>query len=249
MKIKDYLGFIKIGFLFLFVVAVFWYVSVYSRSVLSQSSFSVSGEGKVVAVPDIAELSFGILTEGGKNLADLQKQNSERANRVIAFLKEQGIEEKDIKTQFYDISPRYQYFSCPAPLSFESRPCPPSEIIGYSINQSILVKIRNLSKAGDIVAGVVDKGANTVSGLSFTVDDRTALENKARSEAISQARQKAKSIAKAGGFRLGKLISVQEGFLFPSPIVFKESRVGGGPSIEPGSQEIVVTVNLIYEIR
>ncbi len=243
----------KVVLLFLFVIAVFWYISAYSRSVVPERSFTVSGEGKVVAVPDIAQLSIGVLTEGGKNLTELQKQNTEKINRIISYLKEQKIDEKDIKTEYYNISPRYQ--STPCPVYFQTypeiiRPCPSSpEIIGYSISQTISVKVRDLSKAGDILAGVVERGANTVYGPNFTIDEPIKLQNQAREEAIKQAREKAKSIAKAGGFRLGKLISIQEGFSGPPIIYGLEAKGGAGPSIEPGSQEIVVNVTLIYEIK
>ena len=249
---KNHFIYFKAGLLFFFIVAVFWGVSIYSRSVGVERSFSVSGEGKAVAVPDVAELSFGVLTEGGKNLTDLQKQNTEKMNRVIGFLKEEGIDDKDIKTRYYNISPRYQYFSCPpVPLGSEvSSVCPPSEITGYSISQDVLVKVRDLNKTGEVLSGVVSSGTNTVSGPTFTIDDPDELENQARSEAIKEAKEKAKSIAKAGKFKLGKLISIQEGFSPYYPIAF-EGRGGAGsaPSIEPGSQEIVVNVTLIYEIK
>jgi uncharacterized protein len=254
-KIKTYLGIAFIAALFLAVVAGFWYVNSFSESVKPERVFQVSGEGKVIAAPEVAELSLGVLTEGGKDLADLQKENTQKINRIIAFLKEKGIEEKDIQTQFYNISPRYQYFSCLLPLGREAAPCPPSEIIGYSINQNVLVKIRDLNKAGDIVAGVVDKGANTVSNLIFTIDNPTRLQNQAREKAITQAKEQAEAIAKAADFKLGNLISIQEGFVSPLPgwEASGYGKGGGGdissPSIEPGSQEVRVSVSLVYEMR
>lgn len=119
-----------------------------------------------------------------------------------------------------------------------------------------MVKIRTLNKAGDIVAGIVQEGANTVSGPSFTIDDPSELEQKAREEAMEKAGEKARSIAKAGGFRIGKLISVQEGVSFPQPIFAERFAIakggdfgGSAPEIEPGSQEIKVNVTLSYEIK
>jgi uncharacterized protein YggE len=232
-------------------------VNSFSKSVSPERNFSVNGEGKIIAVPDIAQFSFGILTDGGKNLADLQRVNSEKSNKVIAFLKENGVDEKDIKTQSYNISPRYQHFSCPPSIkNTEIVPCPPSEIVGYTISQDISVKVRELNKTGDLVAGVIEKGANTVSGPSFTVDDPTTLQNQARKEAIIQAKDKARTIAEAGGFKIGKVISIQEGGYFPqifrTQIYAKDEGYGGdieSPSIEPGSQEIVVNVTLTYEIK
>jgi uncharacterized protein YggE len=255
-KIKNYAGASIILSLALFAIASFWYVASFSKSVTSDRSFTVSGEGKVVAVPDVAELSFGVLTEGGKNLADLQKENANKTNAIIAFLKESGIDEKDIKTQSYTVTPRYKSYYCPPPTGAGySTSCPPAEIVGYSVSQSVAVKIRDVNKAGDIVGGVVEKGANTVLGPTFTVDDSTLLENQARKEAIFRAKEKAKAIAGAGGFRLGKILSLQEGIYFPSPISQPFLGKGGyggesaGIDIEPGSQEIRVNVTIIYEIR
>lgn len=252
---KSYFSLVKAFLLFLFIIAVFWYVSAYSRSVVPERVFTVSGEGKVVAVPEIAELSFSVLTEGGKNLTELQKQNTEKINRIISYLKEQGIDQKDIKTEYYNISPRYQ--STPCPLYSQTypeiiRPCPPSEIIGYSISQTISVKVRDLSKAGDILAQTVERGANTVFGPNFTIDDPIGLQNQAREEAIKEARKKAKLMAKAGGFRVGKLVSINEGFSGPVPFFGLEAKDvggGGGPILEPGSQEVIVNVTLTYEIK
>lgn len=253
---KYFFSLIKAFLVFLFIIAVFWYVSAYSRSVVPERTFTVSGEGKVVAVPDIATISLGVLTEGGKNLTELQKQNTEKINRIISYLKEQDVDEKDIKTEYYNISPRYQNTPCQiySPTYPEIiRPCPLSqEIIGYSISQNLSVKVRNLSKAGDILAGAVERGANTVSGPNFTIDDPISFQNQAREVAIKEAREKAKVMAKAGEFRVGKLVSISEGFFGPIPffgLEAKEVSGASGPILEPGSQEVIISVTLTYEIR
>jgi len=132
----------------------------------------------------------------------------------------------------------------------------PPEIVGYSITQSVLVKIRDFDKLGVVLGGVVDNGANSVSQFNFTIDDPTSVQDEARAEAIEKAQKKAKAIAKAGGFRLGKLLSIEEGGYYPQPTYAYESKaygVGGGsdaaPSIEPGSEEVIVNVTLRYEIK
>lgn len=251
IKIKNYFHEVIILGIIFSVLASLWYVSAFSKSVLPERQFSVSGEGEVTAVPDVAEISLGVLTEGGKNLSDIQKENSGKANRIMSFLKESGVDKKDIKTRSYNISPRYQFFPCPIRVNEVSVPCPPSEIIGYSISQNILVKVRDLNKVGEILSGAVEKGSNTVSGPTFTIDDPDKLENEARKEAISKAKEKAKTMAKAAGFRLGKLISINEagnGFM-PFALERDFSKGISAPSIEPGSQEVSVFVTLIYEIK
>ncbi|MBI4134303.1 MAG: SIMPL domain-containing protein, partial [Candidatus Terrybacteria bacterium] len=210
----------------------------------------------------IGEFSFSVVTEGGKNLSALQQANSEKANRIIAYLKESGVDEEDITTRMYDVSPRYQYYSCPPSLPIavedetvsETRPCPPPEIAGYTITQSISVKVRDLEDVGDFLSGVVDRGADNVSGLSFTVDDPDEVRGQAREEAVAEAKEKAQAMALAGGFSVGKLVSISEDFggLPVAPFAERGLGVGGGgdaPVIEPGSQEIRVSVTLTYELR
>lgn len=230
------------------------YVVSYSRSIEPSAfrSFSVSGEGKIVAIPDVGSFNFSVIVEGGKDIAALQRENAEKANKIIAFIKSQGVETKDIKTLDYGLEPRYQYFSCSVPLDDSRKPCPPPEIVGYTIRQTVQVKVRNFSKIGGILAGVVENGANSVSQLSFEIDDIEIIRNQAREQAIKQAKEKAESVARAGGFRLGKLLSIEEEGI--TPIYYRSLEAKSiselpSPTIEPGSQEVAVSVNLRYEIK
>lgn len=256
-KIKNLLGIVSVAAIIVGMITSLWFMSAFSKTAVSERTFRVSGEGKVVAVPDVAQVSFGITTEGGTDLAKLQKENSGKSNRVIDFLKEERIDEKDIKTQSYNISPRYQRYDCSRSIysGNEARPCPPSEIVGYTISQRILVKIRDLDASGRIMAGVVDNGANNVSGPNFTIDDSEEIKNKAREEAITKARKKAEGIADAGNFGLGRLVEINENFYgMPRAMSAKVNsfeEVGGvaAPQIEPGSQDVTVTVELVYEIK
>jgi uncharacterized protein YggE len=233
--------------------AALWYTRSYSQSIeplLTGRSFSISAEGRVVAVPDVAQLTLSVISENG-DLVGLQKENTEKVNNIIAFIKSKGVDAKDIKTQSYIITPRYQYCT--------SGSCPPPSISGYSVTQSVSVKIRDFALIGDIIAGIVERGANSVSGPYFAVDDPTELENQARREAIEKAKARAKAIAEAGGFRLGPLLSISEYPSYPIPYSYG-GRGGGGaefavpaplptPAVEPGSQEIKVNVQLTYSIK
>jgi len=241
------------------------YVNAYSKVIEPSSfrSFSVTGEGKITAVPDIATFNFQVITEGDKDVTTLQTKNTNDTNKVIAFIKDQGVAEKDIKTQYYDVTPRYENYRCVTPMAssdgmIKAEVCPPPAIVGYTVSQSVSVKIRDFSKIGDIMGGVVTNGANQVGSLSFTIDDSDMAHDQARAEAIAKATENAKSIAKEGNFRVGRLLGIQEGS--NSPIYYKamatmemdSNGVGGGaatPSIQPGSQEVTVTVTMQYEIQ
>lgn len=249
-KIKNYLGIALIGTLLVSAYGVLSFVRSYETAA-GTSSFYASAEGKVVAIPDIAQFSFSVVTQGGVNLQHIQSENTNKANAAIAFAKSKGVGKKDITTQGYNVEPRYQYYNCDK----DDTVCPPYEIVGYTITQIVLVKVRDFDVIGDLLSGVVQQGANTVSQLSFTVEDPLLLENQARGEAIAKAKDKARSIAKAGGFRLGKLLSISESSHYPVPTpMFSQAEGRGGaapafPIIEPGSYDMTINVNLTYEIK
>ncbi len=251
-KIKNYLYVNLMVVISIFVLVFIFYVFGYLNA-LPKRTFNVTSEAKVSVIPDIGEITVGVLTEGDKDLVNLQKENAEKINKIISFLKVQSIEEKDIKTTNYSISPRYQYFSCLE----TSKVCPPPEIVGYSLSQNLVIKVRNLELLGSILKGVVSNGANNVSGPYFVVDEIERYQEKAREEAIKKAFEKAKNIAKAANFKLGKLINIQE--LNETPIypLRQSFEVGGSggdlsfkePTLPAGSQEIKVSVILTYEIK
>ncbi len=235
------------------------FVNSYSASVQPSSfrSFAVNAEGKAVSIPDVAKFSYSVITDGGKNIKDLTDKNNTKANDIISFLKSRGVDKQDIKTTSYNVEPRTQYYSCVTKADGSSNACPPSEIVGYTISQSAEVKVRDFSKIGDVLNGVVAKGANNVSSLQFTTDDPTKIEDSARADAIRKAIEKAKGIASAGGFGLGRLLSIEESNYSPTPMPY--ASFGGGlkamsaeapvAPIEPGSQETKINVTLRYEIK
>jgi uncharacterized protein YggE len=244
------------------------FVHSYGESIQPSSfrSFSVTGQGMAIAIPDVAEFTFTVITQGGKDVGSLQSQNTTAANKVIAFVKSEGVADKDIKTQYYNVSPDYQTYNCNiVPQVYNGtmistpsvQPCPPASIVGYTVTQTVDVKIRDFTKIGDIMGGVVTNGANQVGQLSFTLDDPSATQNQAEADAITKAKTEAKAIAQAGGFTLGRLLNVQTGGIYP---VYNESLSAGAmtlssaksapaPAIQPGSEEVDMTVTLQYEIQ
>jgi uncharacterized protein YggE len=258
-KTKNYLGWVLIIAIALVTLAVWRGVGAYTHAV-NAASFTVSGEGHTVIVPDVAEFSFGVITEGGADITKLQTDNTTKVNKAIDFVKSKGIAAKDIQTQNYSLNPRYQSSYCGPRLGMTDTVCPPASIVGYTIEQTVAVKIRqdNFAKIGEVLTGLVGAGANNVSQLQFTLDDPAAAESAARADAIEQAQTKAKTVAKAAGVRLGQLLSIDESGYYPmykrESLQYAVANDAAGamppaPAIEPGSQEVNVTVSLRYEIK
>ncbi|OGN07164.1 MAG: hypothetical protein A3B86_02030 [Candidatus Yanofskybacteria bacterium RIFCSPHIGHO2_02_FULL_38_22b] len=222
------------------------------------NTISFSGEGKVFAVPDIAAIIFSILTEASTSKV-AQDQNSEKSKQIVDFLKKQSIEDKDIKTTGYNIYPQYSY-PRPVPLGAESVTSPDyypgsPKITGYQVNQSFEVKVRDLEKVSTLLDGLVSAGANQVNNLGFKVDNEEELKEQARELAIKDAKEKADTLKKQLGIRLGKIVNYNEGGYYP--VYFKTESAdygmggvgGGGPSVPTGENEIVVSVTITYQIK
>jgi uncharacterized protein YggE len=245
--IKNILGMALVLSLAVLSYAGLSYVKSYSRAVRPPSQgLSVTGEGRVFAPPDVAAFTVGVITEGGKDIPGLQRENTERTKRIIGFLKSKEVNPDDIRTTAYRVEPRYSRPDCPKGAA---TPCPPPEIVGYSINQTVSVKVRDFDMIGVLLEGAVSLGANTVSRLSFAIEDPWTLQGLAREEAVKKAQEAALAMARAGGFRLGRLLSVQETSV---PPVLYETRtfaaMEAAPQVEPGVEEITSEVTLTYEI-
>lgn len=206
-----------------------------------KNTISVAGEGKVLAKPDIGQVSLSVVSDA-KTVAIAQKDNTDKMNKITGLMKDLGIKEEDLKTTNYSVEPSYQYY--------EGK----SEIIGYVITQTLEVKIRNLEKVGDILGQAAASGANQVGSLYFTFDDPEKLNTEARQKAIDNAKAKAQDLARSLGVSLGKVVSFSESSLGQPETRYYASdalgKGGGGavPDIQTGQNEINVNVSLSYEI-
>jgi len=206
-----------------------------------RDTISIQGQGKIYAKPDIAYVNLSVITQG-YSLKGTQDSNSKKMNGVIEFLKGFEIEEKDIKTINYNIYPQYSY---------EERKAP--RIVGYEINQTIELKIRNLDKVSEILEKSVAAGVNQINSLRFWIDKDEELKAEARKIAIEDAKKKAQVLASDLGVELGDLIGYNDdNSYYPTPIYRAEmGGIGGGgetPDIQTGENEIIINVSLIYEI-
>jgi len=218
-----------------------------------KNTISVSGKGEIYAKPDLALITFSVKNEA-KEVSEAMRKNTEKMNAVISFIKEQGVEEKDLKTTSFNIYPRYEYRKDEREGYFY--PQGKRVLVGYEVIQSLQVKIRDLTKIGAILEGATSKGANLVGNLQFTIDKQEELKAKAREEAIKRAKDKAKEIASQLGVRLLRITSFRETTSVPRYYRGLKEVVGMGggeeviqPQIEAGENKIEVNVSITYEIR
>ena len=215
-------------------------------------TISFSAEGKIVAKPDVALITVSVVTQD-VDANKVQADNNKKMTAVVNFLKNNGIKEDDIKTSAYSLNPQYDYTWCRKSKD-DTRYCSP-KIIGYELTQSVEVKIRDFNKINIIIGGLSDAGANQISNISFSIDEPEDYKNQARIEALKKIEKRAQLLSKETSLKLGKIVSVSESGIFPSPI-YRDLKATVGstedlPSapIETGTQEITVTLTVSYEIK
>lgn len=217
------------------------------------NSITVTGEGEVVSIPDVAQFSYAV-SATAKTVVEAQNQVTEKMDSILAGLKDMGVEEKDIKTTGYSVYPKYTYSSGVCGPTY----CPPSREIleGYTTTHNVTVKVRKTEEAGKALALAGEKGATNISSINFTTDDPEKLLEEARSEAIADARAKAKVLASDLGVRLVRVVSFYENS-GPRPYFGAEYGMGGdmmvksvsAPTLPTGENKTTVSVNVTYEIR
>jgi uncharacterized protein len=194
-----------------------------------RAGITVTGVGRVDAVPDEAEFFLGITTRG-ETAHDALTANSVRMHGLIGALKDAGVASNDIKTQNVSVGP-----------SYENRG-------GYVARNSVSVRIRELRRAGAVVDAASRAGANDVYGPTLTRSDREALEAKALADALANARRRAKALADAAGKPLGEVTAIVEnGGPEPGPVYALSERAADTKvPIEPGTEEITATVTVTF---
>lgn len=201
---------------------------------------TVSGTGKVTAVPDQAVLTAGVITEAETAAAALT-ENTHKMNAVFATLKRMGFPEKAIQTSGFSVSPQYPPYNSKKPRV----------IIGYKVANVVSVKVRDLAKLGTTLDALVRSGANQVNSVRFSFHDPKPLLAKARKEAVKDAIAKAKAYAEAAGVTLGPIRSIDEGSTKAPErevlvtAVYRESAV----PVAPGEQTISASVTIAWEIH
>jgi uncharacterized protein len=215
------------------------------------NTLTVSGEGRVEAKPDMATVSIGVFSQGS-NAETVKDENNRKVNAVIAYVKKQGVQDSDIKTDAYYFNPSYDWR--------EGR----SIITGYQGSQNVTVKFYGVDKSQDqmekILDGVVSAGANQVYGVNFSIKDPDAYKQEARKKAIEKARQKAQELANEAGLKLGKVVSLSEsgGSYPPIAMPYASDAMMGqaenqaksvAPDIEPGTNEIVQVMTVVFEVK
>jgi len=207
----------------------------------AEHTLSVTGTGRVVVSPDIADLRLGV-SSTKPTVKAARAAAADAMTRVLAALRKLGIAETDIETTTIALQPVYAYGNG------GSAP----RLTGYTLSNAIVVTIRDLDLVGDAIDDGLAAGATTLDGVSFRVDDPAKAEEQARRQAIIQARAKADTLASGAGVSIVGVASMSETSApIPYPIFYGAERAAAldtATPVNPGTNEIVVSVAISYLI-
>ena len=206
-------------------------------------TLTMNGIGVARIAPDVAEITLGVVTEA-KDAAKAHADNAAQATRVQNAVKALGIAERDIQTTRYDFSPVYD-------VKDNGR----SVTTGYTVTNSVVVKVRNLDNVGKVIDAALASGANRVDSLEFSASDPSAAKNAALADAARDARNKADAVAKALGVRIVRILNVYadaQPYNTPRnfmPMMMAKEAYDAATPISAGELSFEASVNIAYVIE
>ncbi|MGL4309037.1 MAG: SIMPL domain-containing protein [Paracoccaceae bacterium] len=202
---------------------------------IAAATVSVSGEGTVDVVPDMATLWIGVTTRADTAGGALSA-NAEAMNAVIAKLTKAGIEARDLQTSSLSLQPDWD-----SSKSYSS-----SDSVPFVAQNQLSVRIRAIERVGEIVDLAVAEGGNTVNGLSFGLQDQQPAMDQARKLALAEALRKAGLYADELGMKLGAVQAVNEsGFVDSAPMYRRDAAMGSSTPVVAGEISISASVSVV----
>lgn len=207
-----------------------------------EHTISVSGTGRVIISPDIADLRLGVsVTKPTVKAA--REAAAASMTKIVAALKKLGIADADLQTSGLSLQPVYDY----------SNNGNPPKLTGYTLSNGVSVTVRDLDKIGDAIDDGLAAGATTLDGVTFRVDDPAKAQEQARKQAMTQAKSIADTLASSAGISITGVASISEtSGPTPYPVYYDAARAGAiadsATPVNVGTNEVTVTVSVVYLI-
>jgi hypothetical protein len=203
-------------------------------------TLSMGGHGEVRTAPDLVQINAGVTTNA-TTAAQALAANTTRMKGVFAALEKMGVPQKTIQTVNFSVSPQYT----------NGGNNEPPRLTGYQINNEVSVRLEDVDRLGTALDALVSSGANQMNGINFSIRDSAPVLEKARADAIADARVRAETYAKAADVTLGPILSISEGggevrpLRMAAPMMFASKSV----PVAAGEQSVTADVAVVWEIH
>ncbi len=202
-------------------------------------TITVSGEGRVDTVPDMATINLGVTTQA-RSASEALTANSAELARVLGNLKAAGIDSRDIQTTGLSLNPSWQYDQSGSN----------GRITGYIASNGVTVRVRALEGLGGVLDAAVRDGANTLNGIEFGLADPGPVMDEARKRAVADARRRADLLTAAAGVKLGRILTITEGggYAPPVPMYRAEAAASAPVPVAAGEIATAASVTVVWEL-
>lgn len=195
---------------------------------------AIGSRGEIKVSPDRANIQISVQTKA-VTAAAAAAENATRQKAVIDALRALGLQANDISTVGYSVNPEQRYEPNREPV-----------VIGYTVVNTVMVEVRDLSMVGRIIDVAISRGANMITSLNFYASNTEAARREAIAMAIQRARLDADAAARAAGGAIGGLLEVSVGAYFPPPrpmeFAVRAMNQAADTPINPGEQTLAVDV-------
>ncbi|AEE20787.1 SIMPL domain-containing protein [Dokdonia sp. 4H-3-7-5] len=223
---------------YLTAILLFTVMSLTAQTNTMEPLVNVTGEGIVKVIPDGVVIKVRVETQG-KEAQQVKAENDQSIDKVIKFLRSQGIDNKYVQTEYINLNKNYDYNS---------------KMYNYNANQTLTIQLKELKMYEGVMTGLLNSGINRIDNVQFTSSKMDALKADARIAAIKDAKEKATAYAEALGQTIGKAVQISEqGTSSPQPPMYKarmmsmEMDNSGGETIAPG--ELIITTKIAVSFK
>jgi uncharacterized protein YggE len=214
------------------------------REAATYQTVSVTGTGRVTLTPDRASFTVGVQTVA-PSLAVATQENAARMTAILAALRKAGATDRELRTTGLSIYPQQA-----------AEPGKQPRIVAYQVSNNVTVTRDDVATIGKLLEAAVQAGANTVSGVNFSVSDSARGRDTGLQAAFAEAKAKADLLARAAGRSLGRALAITEGGAAMPPVpmpMYRRAEMGQSASfaapVESGAEEIAFTVSVVFELQ
>ncbi|WP_237058607.1 SIMPL domain-containing protein [Microbulbifer sediminum] len=204
---------------------------------------SISARGEASKVPDVADISAGVVTEAAESQRAMQA-NAEQMEKLIKAIEKTGIDKKDVQTSGISLTPRY--------TSRPNSEGPNRQITGYMARNTVRITVREIDDLGNVLDSMAEAGANNIYGPSFSIGEPEPLLAEARGKALEQARERAASYAESLGMKVARIVSISEGGNVGAPRPMMRAEMASADArtpVAPGETTVSVNLELVFELQ
>jgi uncharacterized protein YggE len=205
-----------------------------------EHTVAVTGMADVSVAPDVADIVVGVMVQKS-TVSAAQSAAATSMSAVIAAIKKDGVDDKDIVTVNLSLNPVYDYSNGSTP-----------RLVGQQFSNTVKVTVRNLKTVSAVIDDAIAAGATTVSGINFRLNDPKQAQAQARALAVADAKAKADALAAAAGVSIKGVASITETTAqsAPVPVAYSLDAAGKAAStpVQAGTTDIVVQVSITYLI-